>query len=408
MISVLIPSRDRVKLLKRTVESIWNMSSSMDVVEIVFRVDEDDQKTIDYLNELNHLPNVRVLVGLRKSGYRSSSSFFNEMAAVSKGNLLMCCNDDAIFKTKDWDKIIEDVSVYYHDGIFNIGVDTVIDIEDFAFSIVSKRWVEIVGYLHDPHLSGVGADWFLKRISDNLGRSIYLPEVVIEHDWAGDDTQWYGSEMLDEKGRLRREYKGFIDRAVSEATDRLRLCLDLDIMVKRIHTLRNSVLKSMQKGRCYFQDDLYREAIEEFDKALVLEKDADINVKGKILFYKGMAHFRLQRYKKAMELLEESLRFDLPPKESIVAHYTLGSQYQKRKEMEKAIERFNQVLSLKTRSEEIYHGGAYFHLGKIYQDQGRLEQARRNFEFCLRLNPSHHEAKRNLDLITKVRMRGMP
>ena len=120
MILVLLPSRAQVKLLERAVKSIWDMSSSKDAVEIVVRADEDDQETIDYLNHINYLSNVHVLIGPHLYGYKSLPSFFNEMAVASKGEVLMCCNDDAIFKSKNWDSIIKDIATYYSDGIFNI------------------------------------------------------------------------------------------------------------------------------------------------------------------------------------------------------------------------------------------------------------------------------------------------
>jgi len=42
---------------------------------------------------------------------------------------------------------------------------------------------------------------------------------------------------------------------------------------------------------------------------------------------------------------------------------------------------------------EIFYAGAHFHLGEIYQKQGRLDEAKFEFEKCLKMNPSHRKAK---------------
>ena len=228
MISVLIPTRKRVRMLDRLLHSIWNMSSSEDAVEVLLRCDEDDRETIDYLEGIksqNH--NLQVLVGPRKDGYKSIPSYMNDMAAVAKGNILMCCNDDVIFRTKNWDRIVENIAVHYTDGIFDIGVNSILNAQFFVFSIVSRQWFDIVGYLINTRILWWGK--FFKDISDAFGRSPYVPEIVVEHDWAGyysdvtnaEAQKWLSEIVLDASG-WRDEYQRLHDKAVAEVIEKLK------------------------------------------------------------------------------------------------------------------------------------------------------------------------------------------
>jgi radical SAM superfamily enzyme YgiQ (UPF0313 family) len=99
---------------------------------------------------------------------------------------------------------------------------------------------------------------------------------------------------------------------------------------------------------------------------------------------------------RAIEIFEEVLKVS---PENIVANYHFGSCCQRRRDYEKAREKFEHVLSLKTNNEIVYHAGAHFHLGEIYQAQGDLDKARAEFRECLRLNPAHRKARESLDTI---------
>ena len=249
MISVLIPTRKRVKTLDRVLRSIWDVSSAEEAVEIILRCDTDDRETIDYLAGIDRgkHPSLEVLVGPRKEGYKSLPTFINEMAVAAKGSLLLTCNDDVIFRTSNWDRTVEDVASRYPDGIFDIGVNTVLNPHIFPFYIVSKRWLDLVGYIQDTRL--IWQSKYVKHVADALGRSVYIAEVIIEHEWAGfvdddatraDSEKWIKEIVLkDPNSHLhvaeaspdewRDDYKQLYDEAVAEAIEKLKPHLDPSI-----------------------------------------------------------------------------------------------------------------------------------------------------------------------------------
>lgn len=188
-----------------------------DDAEIVFRTDNDDKETYEFLmRHTNH----RVLVGPRLDGYQSMPVFFNQMAQAATGDVLLCGNDDMIFRTVDWVPMVLAETNKYSDGLFDIGVRTHNETH-FPFSIVSKTVVERLGFLWDPRI--FWGDIFLRDVMAAFGRAVMLPTVAIDHDWAGNAPDEVFREA--DKDIIRRvpDYWTRVHaRAVHEAVARLR------------------------------------------------------------------------------------------------------------------------------------------------------------------------------------------
>jgi len=103
LVSVCIPSRGRVKLLKELVESLLRTVSDLSRIEIIFRVDEDDPDTIEYVSQVL---NAIVVVG-SSVGYDNHQSRINDMFAVAKGRYLLLTGDDHRWQTNGWDDYLQ-------------------------------------------------------------------------------------------------------------------------------------------------------------------------------------------------------------------------------------------------------------------------------------------------------------
>lgn len=215
-ISVLVPTRHRVKRLQTLLESFERTQFGRKA-ELVFRVDEDDKATQDYLF---HYGGLRVVIGPRHQGYRSMPIFFNEMFACATGDVLMCGNDDMVFKTPGWCGMILSAANKYSDGLFDIGVKTHNETH-YPFSVVSRRVAEHLGFLWDPTI--FWGDIFLRDTMAAFGRAVMLPSVEIEHDWAGHHPDKVFLEG-DQNDIIRRDptyWSGTHAKAVAAAIDKL-------------------------------------------------------------------------------------------------------------------------------------------------------------------------------------------
>ena len=101
MISVLVPSRGRPELLKRSVNSL-RATADNEGLQVVVAADGDDPDTILMAADLG----VDCVVTSR-FGYEGLHKYYQKAADMATGNWLLVWNDDATMLTQGWDQEIE-------------------------------------------------------------------------------------------------------------------------------------------------------------------------------------------------------------------------------------------------------------------------------------------------------------
>jgi hypothetical protein len=109
-------------------------------------------------------------------------TFFNELAKAATGDVLLCGNDDMLFRTPGWPGQLLEAANAYPDGLFDLGVTTHNE-SHYPFSIVSRAATERLGFLWDPRI--FWGDIFLRDVMRAFGRAVMVPSVRIDHDWVG-------------------------------------------------------------------------------------------------------------------------------------------------------------------------------------------------------------------------------
>jgi len=210
-ISVLVPTRGRVTMLMTLLDSYDRTTVGFEnASELVFRVDDDDLETQSFL------AGEHMIIGPREKGYESLPQFFNELAMVASGDILMLGNDDVVFVTEGWAPKILEVANRFPDGVFNIGVKTH-NVDHYPLSTVSKTVVNKLGFLFDPRI--FWGDIFLRDVIGRLERNVMLEDVEIQHVWAG-----YAPDQTFIEGELARRSNWMAHhvQAVDEAEAKLK------------------------------------------------------------------------------------------------------------------------------------------------------------------------------------------
>lgn len=177
MISILCPTRGRPASILRLADSVADTAAGG--YEIVLYVDDDDQPTRDLLAGLPAPGSpIRPIIGPRTV----LSRCWNTCAAVARGDILMHCGDDIVFRTPGWDRMVADAFEQYPDRIlFAHGRDGLRDQALGTHGFLHRRWVATVGYFVPPYFSCDYNDTWLTEVADAIGRRRYLPEVYTEH-----------------------------------------------------------------------------------------------------------------------------------------------------------------------------------------------------------------------------------
>jgi len=214
-LSLLVPIRGHAERRAHFWASLHRTIAVHAQVQLVVRVDDDDEDTHTWALGLRQ-PTPTIVVGPRYDGYRSLPRFFNEMAQAATGDLLMCGNDDMAFMTEDWAGDLLAAANQYPDGLFNLGTYTY-PAGSFPFSCVSRAAVEALGFLNDERL--VYSDIFLRDVMARFGRAVLLPQIVIMHVGQADD------DAVAVKGAVHRDadaYWRLHEACVEDAVATLR------------------------------------------------------------------------------------------------------------------------------------------------------------------------------------------
>jgi O-antigen biosynthesis protein len=99
MISLIIPTRNGLKLLRRCVESILTKTTYADYEIIVMDNGSDDRATLRYLDELALKPNVRIVRDARPFNY---SALNNAAVKLARGSVVGLINNDIEVISPDW------------------------------------------------------------------------------------------------------------------------------------------------------------------------------------------------------------------------------------------------------------------------------------------------------------------
>jgi hypothetical protein len=192
---MIVPSRGRPRNIERLVEE-WR-STSTGHADLVVALDDDDP----YLYQYNARRVAMVTVGPRQSPV----AWTNEVALGHSGDyrFLGSMGDDHLPRTVGWDRLMCDALEELGTGIVHGDDLTHGAVAPSAVAMTSDI-VSGLGYMIPPALKLNCADLFWRDLARSIGRSRFLPEVVVEHLHYAmgkspiDHIYLEGAELLDE------------------------------------------------------------------------------------------------------------------------------------------------------------------------------------------------------------------
>lgn len=187
MISVLLPTRGRVEGLFNSIDTLVSLAYNPRNLEIIVKVDDDDQATIAAIPELGrrlHKVGVplKALKTPRGNGYWDIGDWLNEMAKHAEGDWLFNWSDDVFMTTHMWDLQIERVSVNniecgQVDGVFAFIAKNKKRPDNHEFLFIRREVFETLGRLSiGPHM-----DTWIASILKLIDRLMFCG-IWVEHD----------------------------------------------------------------------------------------------------------------------------------------------------------------------------------------------------------------------------------
>jgi hypothetical protein len=111
LISVLLPTRGRTDVLKKSLQSLIDNAADATNIEIIFGIDQDDTVVADYMKAeiapMLQAAGIEARANVFKPlGYENLHVYVNTLANSSSGEWLFFWNDDGVMLTENWDQII--------------------------------------------------------------------------------------------------------------------------------------------------------------------------------------------------------------------------------------------------------------------------------------------------------------
>lgn len=112
----------------------------------------------------------------------------------------------------------------------------------------------------------------------------------------------------------------------------------------------------------------------------------------------GIEHFKVGRHSEAFQCLNKALTIDPKNVESLVAR---GALYANSGSFKKAVEYFEVALRLNPyhANARKYMGETLVALGRSYEEDNLMEEAKQAYFDCLKIIPNHEEAKSSLEFL---------
>ena len=172
-ISILLPTRNRFEHCSKFIDSAISLASEPKNIEILLKIDNDDNDTKDNLDKFPYQENLIFVFSDRMNGYDSLPIFMNMLYEKSSGDWLYLAGDDSYILTDKWDQLF-----YRYDGQFIClnHLPTFPNGETFNFPIISRKIAEVIGHV----TQAVFFDSYLWRLTKEFNLIRYIP-LKIEH-----------------------------------------------------------------------------------------------------------------------------------------------------------------------------------------------------------------------------------
>lgn len=195
MISILLPTRDRVKACEHSLRSLFEKAHNSEQLELLLGIDSDDTHSAEYFsskqfNDLikQHGVTVKTHTYQRK-GYLNLNEYVNDLATHATGEWLMFWNDDAEMLTEHWDTHIHSKTWF---GCLRMPCKNFS--HPFAlFPIIPAKWLQVFGTVSPVNHS----DWWIYNVCKSLNRVRDIPVDVLHNraDINGENSDQTFSEQ---------------------------------------------------------------------------------------------------------------------------------------------------------------------------------------------------------------------
>ncbi len=183
LVSVLLPTRGSPELLTRCIDSLISKATDPRCLEILLKLDYDDQPNIACAQRLasNYSIRIGAVVTVRGSGYYDIHHYLNNLAVAAKGDWLFIFNDDATIVTQGWDDLLRDCGtpMCWHGcpaDVMMLSCEMLGKPNANDFFLLRRKTAQLLGHV----CRSPGGDVWLSRLLGILASHARIP-IEVDH-----------------------------------------------------------------------------------------------------------------------------------------------------------------------------------------------------------------------------------
>ncbi|MGC8979624.1 glycosyltransferase family 2 protein [Caldisericum sp.] len=203
-VSIIIPTKNKVELLYRCIESIFEKTSYKNFEIIVVDNRSDDHKTLEYLNKISKHPQIKVL---RYNFPFNYSKINNYAVKFATGELLLFLNNDTEVINNDWLEELVSHAIRKEVGAVGTMLYYPNDTIQHAGVILGIGGVSGHAYRHFPkgHPGQFGRAWLPQYLSAVTGACLMTRKEIFQEIGGFDKKLEVGYNDIDLCLRIREK-----------------------------------------------------------------------------------------------------------------------------------------------------------------------------------------------------------
>ena len=182
-ISILLPSHERSKKFKRMLNSLIDTCYKSERIEILLLLDENDNELKNYLKIIKNENYNNISIKLFIKNLKTHAIRNNYLAEKSNGDIIFPLNDDMVFVSKNWDKVIDNEFSkidYEKPYCVWIGSDIKYKYLHSDYPIINKAWYKKLGYVGSEFFNFWYLDTWICDLSFRSGKFIVSPNIKVD------------------------------------------------------------------------------------------------------------------------------------------------------------------------------------------------------------------------------------
>ena len=195
-ISLLCPTKNRYLKFKRFTDSLINKTFEINRIELLICFDSYEKEIDSYESEILRMTQRGLIIKKYFKDLSSHALRNNYLAKQCSGDIIFPINDDMVFITNDWDKVIEE------EFARNLKTDPLCvwincdrkykKLDYSAFPVINYAWYKRLGYIVPEVFRFWYLDWWICEVS-RMSKKYFLSKVYIHQFHA----ETYSSEIDD-------------------------------------------------------------------------------------------------------------------------------------------------------------------------------------------------------------------